>query len=149
MRLPIFIALGMMLASCGTKHERNDDAPTQLDLEAAVPAVELSEADLLRVCKGGAAFRNGRDVKGIDAHVTERQIVRLSYVRDDGKEFQYDCMVEGNVLRFRMIDEAGPGTGPGTWSGEGSRTTFELSPSGVKFTDEFSDGSSDTKRVAI
>lgn len=109
----------------------------------------LADQDLLRVCKAGAAFRGGRNVEGIDAKVTGDQQVRLSYTRDDGKAFAYDCMIDGNTARFRMIDEAGPGTGPGAWSGKGSHTTFKLNSNSVEFTDDFLDGSADTKTIPI
>lgn len=38
-----------------------------------------------------------------------------------------------------MIDEAGPGTGPGTWSGRASTTTFEIFPGEIEFIDDFFD----------
>ncbi len=119
------------------------------EIEAATSVAKLSDPDLKRVCKAGAAFRNGRSVDGIDSEVTAEQQVRLSYTRDDGKFFRYDCLVEGDTLRFRMIDEAGPGTGPGNWSGNGSRTTFKLNSDSVELTDDFFDGSSDTDTIKI
>ena len=109
----------------------------------------LSETDLLRVCRGGAAFRNGIPVGVVKAKKSGANLVRLSYTRDDGKFFAYDCKTEGNVVRFRMIDEAGPGTGPGVWSGRGSRTTFDIFPTEIEFRDDFFDGSADQDRIEI
>lgn len=103
----------------------------------------------MRVCRGGASFRNGIPVDVVEARKSGDNLVRLSYTRDDGKFFAYDCKTEGNVVRFRMIDEAGPGTGPGVWSGRGSRTTYEISPAEIEFTDEFFDGSIDQDRIKI
>ena len=88
-------------------------------------------------------------MQGIHAKVTKEQQVSLAYTRDDGKQFEYDCVVEGKVLRFRMIDEAGPGTGPGAWSGKGSITTFKVNPNSIDLKDDFFDGSSDTETIAI
>ena len=121
-------------------------APTQ---DHTVEATKLIDRDLLRVCIAGAAFRNDRGVEGIDAQVTDVQQVRLNYIRNDGKAFAYDCLVEGEVLRFRMIDEAGPGSGPGAWSGNGSKTTFKLKERSVELTDVFFDGSTDTGTIEI
>jgi hypothetical protein len=110
---------------------------------------ELTSDDLVRVCKAGQAFAVGRSIDGMEASVGAQRIVRLSYTRDDGKYFQYDCKVERDVIRTRMIDEAGPGSGPGAWSGRGSTTTFELSPSSVRIKEVYSDGSSDEGLIEI
>lgn len=146
MRNFLIFAAALGLAGCGDGGGSSQpSAPAQPEVQA----VKLSETDLMRVCKAGAAFRTGRSVKGIDSKVTADQQVRLSYTRDDGKFFRYDCLVEGHVLRFRMIDEAGPGTGPGSWSGRGSRTTFKLNPGSVELMDDFLDGSTDTGTIEI
>lgn len=145
----LMMSLLFATAACGSPKSNSDTATSDVAAQAKSEPIELSEVDLLRVCKGGAAFRNGRDVSGIEARITDNEIVRLSYTRDDGKAFRYDCKAESNVLRYRMIDEAGPGTGPGTWSGRGSTTTFELFPDAVEYTDVFGDGSSDTDRIQI
>lgn len=137
------------LSACGGNETEKIGDRASMDSETP-SSVQLSNTDILRVCKAGAAFRNGRSVQGIEAEVTDEQQVRLAYTRDaDGKHFEYDCLVEGNVLRFRMIDEAGPGTGPGRWSGQGSKTTFKLNPTSVELTDDFFDGSSDSDIIDI
>lgn len=113
-----------------------------------VKPAKLSKVDLVRVCRaahGSAVGRSPTDMKAS----AQGDVVRLSYVRDDGKAFAYDCMVEGNLVRTRMIDEAGPGTGPGEWSGRGSTTTFELLDGAVHVTTTFSDGSKDDQVVTI
>lgn len=151
----IWVALPVLVASCGEPDQPSDlfpahDAKKQLEAASAqLSTEELSDTDLLRVCKAGAAFRVGRSVVGIVATVTDKQQVQLSYSRDDGKHFRYDCRVEGNELRYRMIDEAGPGTGPGSWSGRGSRTTFKLHTDKVELHDDFFDGSTDSDEIAI
>lgn len=142
----------LILSSCSKVDETSSEgerAASKQDIQARSEPIALSDADLLRVCRAGAAFRVGRSVEGIEANVTGAQMVRLSYTRDDDKFFRYDCKAEGDTLRFRMIDEAGPGTGPGAWSGRGSKTTFKLYPDAVELTDDFSDGSTDTKRIEI
>jgi hypothetical protein len=116
------------------------------EITATVP---LSTKDLLRVCRGAASFRNGTEVGRIKAEATRENLANISYTRTDGKFFAYDCLVEGNQVRFRMMDEAGPGTGPGAWSGRGSKTTFEIFPREIEFTDDFFDGSTDVDRVKI
>lgn len=152
MRLAILFAACAGLAACGNPSpsaDTTDSTANDTLVQVQSEPVTLSDADLLRVCRAGAAFRVGRSVEGIDANVTGAQMVHLSYTRDDGKFFRYDCKAEGDTLRFRMIDEAGPGTGPGTWSGRGSKTTFKLYPDAVELTDDFFDGSTDTKRIEI
>ena len=148
MMAAVALGLGLALSSCGTAEEA-DDLPAEPIQEASDPPVELSEADLLRVCRGGAAFRNGHDVGIISARVAGADMVRVSYTRDDGKAFEYECLVEGSEVRYRMIDERGPGTGPGSWSGRGSTTTFKIEGDEIEFTDRFFDGSTDIERLKV
>ena len=122
--------------------EANSSPPTDA-------SVALSTSDLLRVCRGGASFRNGTEVGRIEARKAGENLVRLSYTRDDGKFFAYDCKTKGNQVRYRMIDEGGPGTGAGSWSGRGSRTTFKVFPNEIEFTDDFFDGSIDKDRIKV
>lgn len=148
----LFYALSTVcLASCNQQVE--EPPASAVDEAAATPPVPtaplLSGADLVRVCKGGIAFRNNRPVEGIDASNREGT-VRLTYTRpDDGKFFAYDCRVDAAQVRYRMIDEAGPGSGPGVWSGRGSTTTFEIKPDGVVYKDVFNDGSEVSKKIDI
>lgn len=152
MKKVILAIFYIALAACSS--ETRNDEPIRTDVIAdqaeveSVP-VKISKADLLRVCRGGAAFRGGRKVDGIKARITDGEMVRLSYVRDDGKSFKYDCMAQGNVLRFRSIDYAGIGTGPGVWSGAGSHTTFKLLQNEVEYTDVFGPGDEVTERIKI
>lgn len=143
----VLAALG--LSACGQNvPEQPPPSPPAIS-ETVGASPPLSTKDMVRVCRGGASFRNGTAVGRIKAKTTGTNLVRISYTRTDGKFFAYDCKVEGNQVRFRMIDEAGPGTGPGTWSGRGSRTTFVLYPGEIEFTDDFFDGSTDVDRVKI
>ena len=148
MRTLIFAIAVFGLSGCREKTS-DDETIEHVATENVGAPIKLAERDLIRVCKAGAAFRNGRNVQGISAKATDEQQVRLAYTRDDGKRFEYDCLVEGNVLRFRMIDEAGRGTGPGMWSGKGSMTTFKLNPGSVDLKDDFFDGSAESKTIAI
>ena len=148
MRALIFAIIVFGLSGCG-KSTTDDGSTERVTSEEVAAPVKLAKRDLIRVCKAGVAFRNGRSLRGINAKATDDHQVRLAYTRDDGKRFKYDCLVEGNVLRFRMIDDAGPGTGPGVWSGKGSRTTFKLNPGSVDLNDDFFDGSTDSKTIAI
>lgn len=143
------VAVGVFgLFACG-ESDSNDLAIEKIITEDVVAPIKLVDRDLIRVCKVGAAFRNGRSVQGIHAKVTREQQVFLAYTRDDGKQFEYDCVVIGNVLRFRMIDEAGPGTGPGIWSGKGSITSFKLNPNSIYLKVDFFDGSADSETIVI
>lgn len=153
---PILPCLFVLLAACSGERQSAEEqasgsAPANSTAHAVADvSVAISDPDLVRVCKGGAAFRNGRSPEGISAKLADGRIVRLSYVRDDdGKAFEYDCEVQGNVVRYRMIDEAGAGTGPGTWSGRGSKTTFEIGPASIRFKDDFFDGSTDKEEMVI
>lgn len=145
------IRLALGLTACA-QSEQDEVAEQATETPSPQPsqAASLSDADTLRVCKAGAAFRVGRSIKGITSKLTDGQIVRLSYTRDsDGKHFRYDCRLTGDVAQFRMIDEAGPGTGPGIWSGPGSTTTFKVHPDAVEFYETYPDGSSSSDRIAI
>lgn len=147
-----FVApLCLCLAACSQPAPDEVPAPDQTvtPQPVAAPVAVLSARDLVRVCRGGASFRNGTDIQRIKAKKTGENMVRLSYTRTDGKFFAYDCMAEGNAVRYRMMDEAGPGTGPGTWSGRGSKTTFRIFPNEIEFTDDFFDGSTDVDRVKV
>lgn len=144
------ILASFALSSCG--QNVTDDAPPTAPAvpeQLAATGLPLSAKDLVRVCRGGASFRNGTAVERIEAKTSEANLVRISYTRTDGKFFAYDCKAEGNQVRFRMIDEAGPGSGPGIWSGRGSKTTFVLLPGEIEFTDDFFDGSTDVDRIKI
>jgi hypothetical protein len=146
------LAVALASTSCGdatTSSEESTPVEGAPAPEAVTEATKLSDADVLRACRAGQSFQTGQPVNTITARNTGEQLARLSYDRDDGKHFEYDCRVEGNVLRFRMIDEAGPGSGPGAWSGRGTRTTFELSPDAIELSDDFFDGSTDHERIEI
>lgn len=147
MRALTFTIVAFGLSGCGATSD--NEVLESVNADEVEAPVKLAERDLIRVCKAGAAFRNGRSTQGINAKVTKEQQVRLVYTRDDGRIFEYDCLVEGNILRFRMIDEAGPGAGPGIWSGNGSTTTFKLNPGSVDLRDAFSDGSSASETIII
>lgn len=143
----IFTAI-LTLAACG---DGSSDGRVSDKTAKEITSIteKLAERDTIRVCKAGLAFRVGQKVEIIDAKVSQDQQVALAYTRNDGKSFEYDCSVEGDVLRFRMIDEAGPGTGRGLWSGNGSTTTFKLNLNSVDLIDTFTDGSNSTETIAI
>lgn len=146
MRSLILVVAVLGLAGCGESNSHNttvrqsvatDDVTEPVKLDDVTEPVKLTDRDLIRACKAGATFRGGRSVQGINAKVMEEQQVYLAYTRDDGKKFRYDCLVEGGVLKFRMVDEAGPGTGPGGWSGRGSLTTFKLNSTSVEINEHY------------
>lgn len=146
------LAMGCLLLAACDQSKPAEEPASNLERVPKPPTaarVALSGEELLRVCRGGASFRNGTEVDRIEARKTGENLARLSYTRDDGMFFTYDCRTEGDQVRYRMIDEAGPGTGPGVWSGRGSRTTFKLFPDEIEFTDDFFDGSFDTDRIQI
>lgn len=149
-RSKFIVFAAFTLAACG-QNTPEQAPPSEPDVAetVATPTAPLSSRDRVRVCRGGASFRNGTAVGRIKAKTVGEDLVKISYVRTDGKFFAYDCKVEGNQVRFRMIDEAGPGTGPGIWSGRGSKTTFVLHPGEIEFTDDFFDESTDVDRVKI
>lgn len=150
---PGSLVLACLAALAGCSDQRAAGASRESAPQTAAASQEagldLTPADLVRVCKAAQAFSVGRSVDGIKASVRPDDIVRLSYTRDDGKAFRYDCMVEGNEVRTRMIDEAGPGSGPGAWSGRGSTTTFVLGKGSVRLKQVFSDGSVDEGSINI
>ena len=148
MRSFVIVTAILTLAGCGDGSP-DDRATDKAATEITSTTAKLAERDMIRVCKAGLAFRVGQKVEIIDAKVIQDQQVRLAHTRNDGKSFEYDCSVQGDVLRFRMIDEARPGTGPGIWSGNGSTTTFKLNPNSVDLIDTFNDGSNITETIAI
>ena len=150
--LLVFLAL-TLFAGCGENDSGAGDAKEGaataiVEPEDIEPASALVGDDLLKVCRIGQGFRVGREPATIDARLQSDELVRLSYTRDDGKAFRYDCKIEDNVIRTRMIDEAGPGSGPGVWSGRGSITTFQIDGSSITLRDEFSDGSFEEQKFA-
>ena len=151
MKAKIIIPFCLALAGCAeSEPTENGTASKELLANSVSPtATVLSNEDMVRVCRGGISFRNGTANARLKVGDVSDGIVRLSYTRDDGKFFTYDCKLEGNMVRFRMIDEAGPGTGPGTWSGKGSTTTFEIFPDAIEFQDQYMDGSNSKERVKI
>lgn len=117
--------------------------------DSNVTGQPLLEPDLIRVSKAAMSAATGANLDTMKARATSDNMVRISYVRDDGKAFAYDLLVEGNTVKTRMIDEAGPGTGPGAWSGKGSTAEYSLTPSAVTINTTFFDGSSDTEVFKI
>lgn len=139
------------LAACsGSEQADQDSLPEGSVAEPETrSAVALSSEDLIRVCKAGQHHSVGTPLDVMEATVSGEATVRLSYTRDDGKSFRYDCRITGNVIQTRMIDEAGPGSGPGAWSGRGSTLTFEHDAQGVTLYTVFFDGTTDSERVEI
>lgn len=151
MKLKIAITLCIALAGCA-ESESNESNLASADSGSKTvlgTTSVLNDEDITRVCRGGISFRNGTTNSDMKVGNVAAGVVRLSYTRDDGKFFAYDCKIEGSKVRFRMIDEGGPGTGPGTWSGKGSTTTFEVFPGAIEFKDVYMDGSSTTERIVI
>ena len=147
------VVAAMLLSACGGQGEDLDDTDVQIPLTeleiAEETSPELNDDELVRVCRAGHGFSVGREPNDMSATLKPDRLVRLSYTRDDGKSFRYDCMVEGNVIRTRMIDEAGPGTGPGAWSGRASRSTFEVDGNSLTIREVFFDGSSDEETFSF
>ncbi|WP_234027460.1 hypothetical protein [Aurantiacibacter arachoides] len=113
--------------------------------EAELQAEELSPNQLTNICKAGMSAATGAGINSMRTDTDQADMVRISYVRDDGRPFAYDCRLEGHVVRTRMIDEAGPGTGPGNWSGNGSKATYRLENADVTIDTVFIDGSVDSE----
>jgi len=144
-----FVLLVGFSSACGNPETSTDSQPSQADkierTEEVKVTIELTDDQVLRVCQIGQGFRVSREPDTIQTKATPDGLARLTYTRDDGQLFRYDCKIDGSVLRFRMIDEAGQGTGPGMWSGNGSQTTYQISSGKITIQDVFSDGSSDQK----
>lgn len=139
------------LSACGSPSAVVDsETSAATEGKPAATMKTLRKGELVQVCKAGAAFRGSEPFKDINARNSGDDIVRVSYVRkSDGKRFQYDCRVEDDQMFFRMIDESGPGTGPGGWSGRGSIVTFEILPEGVRMTETFGPGDAITETIAV
>ncbi|MBS7671754.1 hypothetical protein [Croceicoccus gelatinilyticus] len=153
------LAASALFVLAGCNQQSSEELPELYEGEGSVPMEEaeapaepvpaLSDADMVRVCKAAQAFSVGRDVNTVNGEKTGENMVRLSYTRDDGKSFRYDCRIDDGEVRTRMIDEAGPGSGPGQWSGRGSKTTFEMRENGIYVKELYFDGSSDEGLVEI
>ncbi len=147
MRNYYFLIFLLLLAGCSNKAgsmPADDDAGSFRELtEDPVISTDLSEDQKIAVCKAGQAAATGAPVETMKAVPQSDGLVRISYVRDDGKAFAYDCAIEGNRIRQRMIDERGRGTGPGVWSGRGSNETFEIKGNEIIVSTVFFDGSTD------
>lgn len=140
----------LAFGSCGSA-PKGDGGDEDLTVEQPAEEVaQLNADDLLRVCQAGVAFRGARSPDGIEVTTQGEDLVRASYTRSsDGKAFRYDCRVDGEVIRFRMIDEAGPGTGPGVWSGSGSTTTFRVEDEGIRISESYGPGDATTEFIAL
>ena len=151
MRRATLFMLAVGLAACSESQQvdQNSVADVAAPTQSTTPPATLSESDLVRVCKAGQHHTTGTPLSIMNASASDDGMVRISYTRDDGKAFEYDCRVNGEVIQSRMIDEAGPGTGPGVWSGRGSTLTYKLDAEGVSLKTVFSDGSTDIERVEI
>lgn len=90
------------------------DRPPAIDT-AEVPATsEVSSADptsdeLKTICAKMQNMSTGQPIETITVDVVGPALATLSYVRDDGKGFRYDCRVTGDRVEHRMHDEGGPG----------------------------------------
>lgn len=155
MRLTPFVILTAFLGACGSDPTSDDATLTTSNGNTlavgsnANPEAQLTDADLLRVARAAMSAATGADTSTMNARTTADNMVRISYVRDDGKAFAYDLLVAGNTVKTRMIDEAGPGTGPGAWSGRGSTAVYSLTPDTVTINTTFFDGSADTEEFKI
>lgn len=154
MRIVALIFSAASLAACSAAEEIDDPAEDAGASQATLgpagnPPVQLAATDLERVCKAGQHHATGTPLDTMKSTVTAEDMVRISYTRDDGKAFRYDCRVTGNTIQFRMIDEAGPGTGPGSWSGRGSTLKFEMNARSIDLHTTFFDGSTDSETVEI
>lgn len=55
-----------------------------------------------QICAAGIATNNGRSLNGIIAQANkENGDVTVSYRRDDGKHFEYQCRIQDNQLLWR------------------------------------------------
>ncbi|MXO57173.1 hypothetical protein [Pontixanthobacter gangjinensis] len=146
----LVVTFALVLAACGSPSEDGEAPPMESEAVASAPTEPLSSDDLVRVCRAAAAFRGSESVADVSGTVAEINLVRLSYTRQsDQKLFKYDCRVEGSRVDLRMIDEAGPGTGPSGWSGKGSTITHSINAEGVQMTESFGPGDSLTEFVAV
>ncbi|RYG96011.1 MAG: hypothetical protein EON58_13010 [Alphaproteobacteria bacterium] len=71
-------------------------------------------AELKTICAKMQNASTGQPEASIAVEVIDTSMATLSYVRDDGKSFRYDCRVNGDRVEHRMHDESGPGT-LGNW----------------------------------
>lgn len=143
------LAVGLLACSEAEQADQLVAADDTALMEPTMPEVALSEADLVRVCKAGQHHSTGTPLGTMSASASADDTVRISYIRSDGKAFRYDCRVSGDIIQTRMIDEAGPGKGAGSWSGRGSTVTYEIDPEGITLETVFFDGSTDSERVEI
>lgn len=143
------LTVGLLACSEAEQFDQQMVDESSASAETSAPEVALSETDLVRVCKAGQHHSTGTPLGIMTASASTEDTVRISYTRDDGKAFRYDCRVTGDVIQTRMIDEAGPGTGPGSWSGRGTTLTYEVDAEGVSLETVFFDGSTDSERVEI
>lgn len=81
---------------------------------AGVASVLPTQAELKTICAKMQNMSTGQPENSINVVVLNASTATLSYVRDDGKFFKYDCRVSGDRVEHRMHDEAGPGT-MGRW----------------------------------
>lgn len=150
-RHTVGIAIALSLVACGQASPDEGALASEYDATVLEPtaseelAESLTQEQIARVCQAGMSSATGAEIPTMSTRVGSDDIVRISYVRDDGKAFAYDCKIEGRIVRTRMLDEAGPGTGPGAWSGGGSKSTYRMDNSSIVIDTVFGDGSTDTE----
>lgn len=76
----------------------------------------VSDTDLGRICRAAVAELNATPAGIIQVTRVSGGIAQVRYRRpSDGTTWTNECRLEGDRVIWRMLDLAGPGTGPGRW----------------------------------
>ena len=86
------------------------------------PSGKPSKVMLARACKRFVGDLMGRDPAIMQTDYEGDGVVGISYVRaDDGKQWKYECEINGTDIIWRGVDISGPGEGPGRWRTEDAK----------------------------
>jgi hypothetical protein len=95
--------------------------PTAANLPPPARQLTSKALDIPGQCKVFIASLMGRPVEKLSyQHPSygDMSMVFVSYMRDDGTAWKYQCKTDGQTIVWRVVDVDGPGSGPGRWREE-------------------------------
>lgn len=84
--------------------------------------------DNFSLCKAAISTEMGREAKIMKSLKSDPSLPEISYTRNDGKNYRYNCKIEGNRITWRTYFNDYSKTGWGRWRNENgdSVITYEV-----------------------
>jgi hypothetical protein len=95
--------------------------PTAANLSPPARQPTSKALDIPGKCKAFIASLMGRPAETMSYQYPsdgDMSMVFVSYMRDDGTVWKYQCKTDGQTIVWRGVDVDGPGSGPGRWREE-------------------------------